>query len=288
MRFKVSAYERRVFALVLVAGCVALPLSHSPGVASVSASSPHSGPLPVTKMLYATAAAGAAEDSARVLIAIDLQARTVRVIGDIGIPTDASLAFCRPGGVPYTITNIFLPTAQLATLKLGTGAATLVGSPVVQALSIMGMTCSSNGTLYAVGQYNTKDPNYNSLYTVNRQTGLASLIGSLGVSGGSPPGNDFVMALAFAPDGTLYGANVSTLLRLNPSTGQATKVVDFSGVTSVMGLAIDNARNFYLANYVTLRHRGSIYALNITTGKATRILNTGLAFVHNIAFNAPG
>jgi hypothetical protein len=112
MRFTISAYERRVFALVLVAGCVALPLSHSPGVASVSASSPHSGPLPVTKMLYATAAAGAAEDSARVLIAIDLQARTVRVIGDIGIPTDASLAFCRPGGVPYTITNIFLPTTQ--------------------------------------------------------------------------------------------------------------------------------------------------------------------------------
>src|ERR1035437_6775683 len=209
MQFKVSAYVRRAFALVLVAGCVALPLSVSPGVASVSASSPRSGPLPMTKILYATAEVG----PNRVLIAISLEARRVRIIGDIGIPVDASLAFCPPGGVPYTITTIFDPTAQLATLNLRTGAATRVGAPLDQPLSIMGMTCSRAGTLYAVGQFNPQKPYYNSLYTVNRQTGLASRIGSLGVSGG------FIMALAFAPDGTLYGANVGTLFRLNPSTG---------------------------------------------------------------------
>jgi hypothetical protein len=51
MSFKVAAHVRRVFALVLVAGCVALPLSLSPGVgpASVSASSPRSGDLHLTK-----------------------------------------------------------------------------------------------------------------------------------------------------------------------------------------------------------------------------------------------
>jgi hypothetical protein len=229
-------------------------------------------------LLYATA-----ELPNRVLIAINLEARRVRVIGDIGIPADTSLAFCPPGGRPYTITNIFDPTTQLATLNLGTGAATLVGSPLGQVLSIMGMTCSRDGTLYAVGQYDESDPNFNSLYTVNRETGLASRIGSLGVSGGSAL-NDFVMSLAFAPDGTLYGANGSTLFRIDPSTGHATKVVDFVGVTSVMGLAIDNDGNFYAANWVALPPGGSIYALNVTTGVATPILNTGLAFVHNIAF----
>jgi hypothetical protein len=79
---------------------------------------------------------------------------------------------------------------------------------------------------------------------------------------------------------------LGTLLLATPLPANAS--VELVRAGQNMGLAIDNARNFYLATYVTLRHGGSIYALNVTTGKATRILNTGLGFVHNIAFNAPG
>ena len=61
--------------------------------------------------------------------------------------------------------------AQLATLDLSTGAATLVGSPLGQNLMIMGMTCSPDGTLYAVGQTDVLNPNFNSLYTVDRRQG---------------------------------------------------------------------------------------------------------------------
>ena len=223
-------------------------------------------------LLYATAEAGTK------LVAFSLEAKRGRVIGDTGFPYSLALAFCPPGGVRYTITNTF-GAAQLATLNLGTGAATLVGSPLGQSLAIMGMTCSPDGTLYAVGQANPLSLDYNSLYIINRETGLASRVGSLDVSGG------FLMALAFAPDGTLYGANVSTLFTVDLSSGHATKVIDFSGVKSVMGLAIDSDGNFYVSDYVA---SSSIYALDISTGVATLILNTGLTHVHNIAFKTPG
>jgi DNA-binding beta-propeller fold protein YncE len=231
-------------------------------------------------LLYATAEAG------NKLVAFSLEAKRVRAIGDTGFPLSVPLAFCPPGGRPYTITNTFNPAkAQLATLNLDTGAATLVGSPLGQALTIMGMTCSPDGTLYAIGQFDSSNPDFNSLYTVDRGTGFALRIGPTGVQDQGSPYGGFLMALAFAPDGTLYGANVSTLFRVDPSTGEATKIVDFVGVTSVMGLAIDNHGNFYVSEWVAAP--SSIYGLNVATGVATPILNTGLPLVHNIAFKAP-
>jgi hypothetical protein len=232
-------------------------------------------------LLYATAGAGSQ------LVAINLHAHAVRVVGDIGIPRSISLAFCAPGGVAYTITDFFNPTnAQLAELNLGTGAARLVGSPLGQNLSIMGMTCSPDGTLYAVGQLDATKEDFNSLYTVDRRTGLATWVGSTGVWEDAADGwGGFVMALAFAPDGTMFAANTSALFHVDPSTGAATKVVDFVGVESVMGLDIDRSGNFYVSNWVGV---GTIYALDVSTGEATPLLNTGLANVHNIAFKAPG
>jgi DNA-binding beta-propeller fold protein YncE len=228
--------------------------------------------------LYATAGGGTK------LVAFNLKAGRVRNIGDIGFPDSLSLAFCRPGGRPYTITNTFDPAnAQLAALNLDTGAATPVGSPLGQDLSIMGMTCSPSGTLYAVGQFNSLDPDFNSLYTVDRETGLASRVGSTGISG-ADVFSGFVMALDFAPDGTLYAANTSALYIIDPLTGHATKVVDFTGVTMVMGLAIAKDWNFYVSDWVA---QSNIYALDVVTGAATPVLNSGLSFVHNLSFKAP-
>lgn len=224
-------------------------------------------------LLYATAGAGTK------LVAFSLESNIVRTIGDIGYPFSLSLAFCPPGGMPYTMVNTFDPAhAQLATLNLDTGEATLVGSPLGQNLAIMGMTCSPEGTLYAIGDSNGADLAFNSLYTIDRTTGHATRIGSTGAA-------KFLMALAFAPDGSLYGASVSTLYKVNPHTGAATKVVDFTGVSAVMGLAIDSDGNFYLSDFVSASRA---YSLNVGTGAATPILNTGLGHVHNIAFKTPG
>jgi hypothetical protein len=231
-------------------------------------------------LLYATAGGGTQ------LVAFNLHAGRVRIIGDIGFPGSLSLAFCRPGGRPYTITNMGNPSlAQLATLDLSTGAATLVGSPLGQNLLIMGMTCSPDGTLYAVGQTDSNNSDFNSLYTVDRETGLASRVGSTGVLVPGGVFSGFFMALDFAPDGTLYGVNTGALYSIDPLTGQATKVVDFVGVTMVMGFAIAKDWNFYVSDYVA---QSAIYALDVVTGAATPVLNSGLAFVHNIAFKAPG
>jgi hypothetical protein len=229
------------------------------------------------------------------LAAFSLKAQTVTRIGPIGLGALA-LAFCPPGGlVPYTISNPFDQNlAQLATLNLHTGAATLVGSPLPegQTLDIMGMTCSRNGTLYAIGQFDPGSQDFNSLYVIDRMTGQATLIGHTGVldSADASGALGFLMALAFAPNGQLYGVNsASTLFSIDKSTGAATKVVDLytepgERLVGVMGLAIDSRRTFYVADFVP----GSrVYQVDITTGLANPILNTGLSFVHNIAFRPP-
>jgi hypothetical protein len=241
------------------------------------------------KLLYAI------DNADNKLAAFSLKAQTVTVIGPIG-PGALSLAFCPPGGlVPYTITSPFNPDkAQLATINLDTGAATLVGLPLPpgQTLDIMGMTCSRNGTLYAIGQFDTGNPDFNSLYTVDRETGQATRIGSTSVLDASDASgtSGFLMALAFAPDGKLYGVNsASTLFSIDTSTGTATKIVDLytapaTRLVGVMGLAIDSRGTFYVSDFVP----GSrIYKVDTNTGVATPILNTGLSFVHNIAFRIP-
>lgn len=244
------------------------------------------------------------------LATFNLKAQTVTVIGSLGPQASEgalALAFCPQRGlvglVAYTIVNSFDPTfQQLATLDLATGAATVVGSPLPplpsgQALDIMGMTCSREGTLYVIGDFDPSDPNFNSLYTIDRETGQPTLIGSTGIKvppEGDPAGGfGFFMALDFAPDGTLYGANDFALYRIEPSTGQATEIVPFVGVTqppAVMGLAISSDSHFYIADYQPLSPglpASRVYRVNTNTGLATPVLNTGLNLVHNIAFRIP-
>jgi len=239
-------------------------------------------------LLYGTAGiGGTGQHLGTELVAFNLQAGSIRTVGNVGYPDSRALAFCRPGGRPHTITNMGNGgLAQLATLNLGTGAATLVGSPLGEDLKIMGVVCSPDGTLYAVGQTSSAHPNFNSLYTVDRKTGLATRVGSTNVFVATGAAfNGFIMALDFAPDGTLYGVNTKSLYTIDPSTGLAAKVADFQGVTMVMGLAIGKDWSFYVSDYVA---QSKIYAVNQVTGAATPVLDTGLGFIHNIAFKAPG
>src|SRR5947208_7877909 len=131
--------------------------------------------------------------------------------------------------------NEYDPTAQLTKLDLRTGVATKVGTPRGQGLTIMGMTCSPDGTLYAIGQSDPKNADFNSLYTVDRETGFASRIGSTGVNDPTrdPAFSGFLMALALATDGALYGINTGTLFHVDRLTGVATKLVDLVAVGTV-------------------------------------------------------
>jgi hypothetical protein len=232
------------------------------------------------------------------LAAFSLKAQRATVIGALGPQASdgaLALAFCPPGGlVPYTIVNPFNSDAQLAILNPRTGAAMRIGAPLPsdQTLDIMGMTCSRDGTLYAIGQFDTGNPDFNSLYTIDRVSGQATLIGSTGVLDPSDASgaSGFLMALAFAPDGKLYGVNsASTLFSIDKSNGTATKVVDLytapaARLVGVMGLAMDSRGTFYVADFVAASR---VYAVDTTTGMVTPVLNTGLNFVHNIAFRVP-
>ena len=142
----------RIVARVSVGVTLLLLLVFTP---ARSADKPH--------LLYATSFPFFASGSgATQLVAFSLEAKTPRVIGNTGT-FSAALAFCRPGKMAYTVTSIFSPSPQLATLNLGTGAATLVGSPLPLGQDIMGMVCSRDGTLYAVGESDYTNLDYNSL-----------------------------------------------------------------------------------------------------------------------------
>jgi hypothetical protein len=55
-----------------------------------------------------------------------------------------------------------------------------------------------------------------------------------------------------------------------------------------MGLAIGRDGDFFISDFFALPQGSAVYALDVSTGAATAILNTGLASVHSIAFKYPG
>lgn len=217
--------------------------------------------------LYATGNKGAE------LLTIDLSSHAVNVIGPTGYPSSFALAFS-PAGTAYTITNLFDAShAQLATLDLNTGAATLVGQPLGQNLMIMGMIFSPEGALYGAAIPAT------AIYSISTTTGLPSFVGSSATI-------DELMSFAYDPQGTLYSANPTKLYTVDLTTGKATFVTPLA-VGAVMGIAIDDDGAMYATRFVSCPPCSSVYRIDPATGAATELFNTGIPFIHNIAFN-PG
>ena len=239
--------------------------------------------------LFATGQLGTA------LLAIDVERGTTKVIGPTGQPGSIALAITRNGRAAYSIASAvtgFPPgidgaNAQLARIDLATGAATLVGRPMGGNLSVMGMTFAPDGALYGAGDFDPQSPTFNSLYTIDVHTGLATRIGSLGAGVNE---TDYIMSFAWDSHGNLYGASMMALYRIhrNRTTNMATKVVDFVGSSLVMGIAIDEDGSFYAADLVGPPTLSTIYRVDVKTGFLTPLFNTGIAFVHNIAFKPKG
>jgi sugar lactone lactonase YvrE len=211
------------------------------------------------------------------LLTIDLPSGTVNVIGTTGYPFSLGLAFS-PTGTAYTITNMgSMALAQLATLDLKTGAASLVGQPLGQSLMMMGVIVSPQGALYGGAMPSGMPPT--SLYSIDTSTGLPTLVGLSGTSGE-------LMSFAYDPQGTLYSASPTRLYTVDLSTGNANLVTPLS-IGAVMGLAVDGDGIMYATNFVPCPPCSSVYRIDPVTGSATWLFNTGVQFVHNIAFN-PG
>ncbi len=92
------------------------------------------------------------------------------------------------------------------------------------------------------------------------------------------------MDLAWAPDGTMYGAVNDALYRVDPATGQATLVTKLQGASRVMGLAIDHFGNFYVSEIVA---NAPLFRVNPATGATTKLFDTGVDYIHGLATRRP-
>jgi hypothetical protein len=103
-----------------------------------------------------------------------------------------------------------------------------------------------------------------SLITIDKLTGLGTLVGSFGVAGHT------MADLAFTSDGTLYGwaePGRDTLHTIDLATGQATEVGESGIGTFGSGLAA-TAQAFFLAGD---GDGGALYSIDRATGRATRV-----------------
>jgi outer membrane protein assembly factor BamB len=264
---KVAFASRSLRVIATVAILCAVPLA----TALKSADDNQAGDL-----FYTTSSAGT--DGA-VVVAIQVRGSNIN-IREVG-PTNGgaciSLALS-PSGTLYSMCGQLFGTQKLATIDLKTGLATLFGEEVT-GLAVMAMASDpKNGTLYAVGNVNSSDPNFNSLYTVDEATGAFTRVGSTGAP-------QFFMDLAFDRNGNMFGVTTSfplspipaILYRIDPATGKATKIVNLVGSNFVMGIAFGGNGKLYATDF---EQNPGLYLIDINTGFETAIaaLPSGLGF----------
>ena len=121
------------------------------------------------------------------------------------------------------------------------------------------------------------------LYSINKSTGVATLIGNTGL---------FFNSIAFAPDGTLYlaAANLDpatgtlidkALKTINPSTAAVLTSVSTTHFFGALGIRSDGTI------FGGTGDEHELYTINPTTGAETLIGDTGSTFVGDIAFGVP-
>jgi hypothetical protein len=228
------------------------------------------------------------------VFAIKVRGRTIttRDIGPTNGGVCASLALS-PSGTLYSMCGPLFGNQQLATINPKTGRAHLFGV-AVPGLAVMAMGFGHNGTLYAVGDCNPNanfectrgsDPNYNSLYRVNKTTGAFTRVGPTGAA-------QFFMDLAFDRAGHMFGVTSTfnpspvpaILYRINPATGAARKIVNLVGSNSVMGLAFGRNGQLYATDFA---QNPGLYLIDVDTGFETAIAALPFGFSSGLELANP-
>lgn len=188
-----------------------------------------------------------------------------------GLGAGFALTIDNSTGTLYTLMDSY-NNGRLATVNASTGAATVFG--VGNGISnMMILETANDGTLFSAS-WST-----NSLYTMNKTTGVATLVGSLGFNG--------VMDFAFDTTGTLWATNSASLYKVNTTTGAGAFVANLSGISGNMGIAFDDSNRLFGTQWGTAN--SPLWEINTTTGVATVINNTGLSSPHggDILHNVP-
>ena len=187
-------------------------------------------------------------------------------------------SFAQTGGVCYATLGTNDPAGgSLIMIDIATGVGTIIGPsglPAIPSLAI-----NSAGQLFAT---NIADPA--NLYSIDPATGMATLIGSTGLF--------FPDALAFDANDVLYVmASTNELYTLDTATGAATLVVAVS--ETIRGMEFDPTTGILWGGEgggpPPNPGNDGIYTIDLTTGTATLVGNTGLGSnTPAICFDAAG
>lgn len=192
-------------------------------------------------------------------------------IGASGQTNAWALAFDLDGTI-YTTYDGFSGNAQLARSSRQTGAiAATVGGLGV---NLVALEVDVSGQLWGAGHDDGV------LYRINKATAAKTAVGPTGVLN--------IMDLAFDPSGALYATVGNELYRLDTATGASTLVANITGVAGeVMGIMFDTNGTLFATEYVA---NSPLYRVNLTTGLATAVGDTGLDYPHggDIPATPPG
>jgi DNA-binding beta-propeller fold protein YncE len=200
-----------------------------------------------------------AVDSNRTLYEVDMTTGALTNIGAVSANagTTAGLAYDRATGTIYLTST---STDSLYTLDLVTGNATLVGFYGDSTVVMHGLEWdSSSNKLWAASG---GGGNFN-FYDVNPTTGLATVVGPLGLT-------SFTNLVHDSLNNVLYATNSGTdsFYSIDRSTGTPTLIGPLNGSTNPNGLAYDwdNDRIFLVDNTTD-----TLYTINRATGAVTVI-----------------
>lgn len=171
---------------------------------------------PQTKELYATVPAS----STTSLYRLSSEYGEALLLATIPVGQIRGIAF-RADGALFGISA----TGRFYEITPSTGAANQIGSTTA-GLLYSGLSLNpKTGKLYASHVVQDR------IYTIDPNTGAATLVGSTGLGGNNP-------ALAFGPDGTLYGVtSTNNFIRIDTSNAAGT-VLGAIGVTGMSALAM--------------------------------------------------
>lgn len=179
------------------------------------------------------------------------------------------------------------PTGASSLLGLNPGNGAIISSVLISdgtnGISIADLAVQPvTGVLYGIRSPLDQLNGQGKLYTINKATGLATLVGDTG---------DYFASIAFSPAGTLYMASAD----LNAGTMINTSLKTLNPANAAI-LSTVNAPEFYGAlavrpeDGVIFAGNGDVhqlFTLNPNTGAETLIGDTGLNFVGGLAFQIP-
>jgi len=184
---------------------------------------------------------------------------TFTPVGSTGITQFAEIEFA-PNGTLYGFTA---GTAQLYSINPATAAAIPIGSLGLNFVYEGGLAFSPSGTAYGS---NAVDQDHDTLFTINLNTGAATVIGTL-------TGAHDLNGLAYRSDGKLIGLDrvTNSLLVIDPTTmAFSTLAVVPTTVGDIGGMTVDGGVGYYnTAGPVS--GSNDLYSFDLSTGASTLI-----------------